>query len=360
MGNYLAVTIIRRSIVLRANRHIFPSRITLYSDVMKQETEELPTGKTVMRTFDEDGRVTKEMHSYGMLKIACDIEYVSGKRAAESYFVNQRLVGRARYEKARVEYPDMPAADQSLTDTGAALVKLVGKEKKQKSAANKRRRENALTDEQLQEAHRQMPFVKATGGDDIEVLRQFLDAGEDPNAVAIGRGFTPLYNACFGGSFAPDKSLAAVQLLLDRGADPNKRFDYDSPIDGRLDRGLTALMMAATAEVAKALLDAGAEVNVADGHGVTPLMRAAGSGRVGVVKVLLQSKADAEAKSSDGRSAADFALSKLEFFTENIEGCVPGKVEERIASYRAVLGLLKEAKEELKHTFKPRAQVDLG
>lgn len=309
---------------------------------MKQETEELPTGKTVMRTSDEAGRVTREMHSYGMLKIACNIEYAGGKKVAESYFVNQRLVGRARYEKVRVKYPDMPEANQSLADAGAELVNLVGKEKKQKSAANKRRRENPLTDEQQQEAHRQIPFFQAVAGDDIEVLRQFLDAGEDPNAVAIGRGFTPLYSACFAGSIVPDKSLTAVRLLLDRGADPNKRFDIDSPIDGRLDRGLTALMVAPTAEVAKALLDAGAKVNVADGHGVTPLMRAAGSGRVGVVKVLLQSNADAEAKSNDGRSAADFARSKLEFFTQNIKGCRPDKVEQRIASYRHVMRLLKE------------------
>jgi hypothetical protein len=309
---------------------------------MKEETEELPSGKTVIRTFDADGRVTKEMHSYGMLKIACNIEYAGGKKATESFFVNQRLVGRARYEKARAEYPDMPEANQSMADTGAELVKLVGKERKQKSAANKRRRENRLTNEQLQEAHRQIPFFKAVASGDIEVLRQFLDAGEDPNAVAIGRGFTPLYNACFAGSFAADKSLAAVRLLLGRGADPNKRFDIESPIDGRLDRGLTALMVAPTAELAKALLAAGAEVNVADEHGVTPLMRAAGSGRLGVVKVLLQSNADAEAKCSDGRSAADFAHSKLEFFTENIEGCRPGKVEQRIASYRDVMRLLKE------------------
>lgn len=308
---------------------------------MNKESEELSSGKTIMRTFDEDGRLAKEVHSYGMLKIACDIEYVEDKKVSETYFVNRRLVGRARYEKARADYPDMPEADHSLADTGAELVKLAGKEKKQRAAANKRRRESPLTDEQVQEAERQIPFFQAAAGDDLEVLREFLDAGEDPNSVAIGRGFTPLYNACFGGAFAPDKSFAAVRLLLERGADPNKRFEYDSPIDGRLDRGLTALMVAPTADIAEALLDAGAEVNVADEHGVTPLMRAAGSGRVDVVKLLLSSHADAEVKSGDGRSAADFARSKLEFFTENIKDCVPGKGEERIAAYREILRLLE-------------------
>jgi hypothetical protein len=309
---------------------------------MKQEREELPSGKIVIRTFDADGRIATEMHSYGVLDIACDLEFAMGKKIAESYIVKKRMVGRARYEKARAEYPDMPEADQAMRDTGAEMVKLAGKERKQKTAANKRRRDNPLSEEQLQEAHRQVPFFEAAAGNDIEALGQFLDAGEDPNAIAVGLGFTPLYNACFAGAFAPDKSLAAVRLLLDRGADPNKRFEFDSPISGRLDRGLTALMVAPTAEVAKALLDAGAEVNMADERGVTPLMRAAGSGRVDVVKVLLQRNADGEAQRADGRSAADLARSKLNFFTENFESCNREKAGERIHAYREILRLLNE------------------
>ncbi len=309
---------------------------------MKHEHEELPSGKTVVRTFDEDGRITSEAHSYGLLEIACTFEFAAGKKIAESYFVKKRMVGRARYEKTRAQYSDMPEADPTMPDTGAELIRLAGKERKQKAAANKRRRENPLTEDQQKEAARQIPFFQAAGGEEIDALRQFLDAGEDPNAVALGRGFTPLYSACFGGFFAPEKSLAAVRLLLERGANPNQRFEYDSPIDGRLDRGLTALMFASTADVAKALLDAGAEVNVADERGVTPLMRAGGSGRVAVAKVLLESGADADAQSAVGHTAADLARSKLDFFTQNIEQCKPGKAEERIHAYREILRLLDE------------------
>ena len=111
-------------------------------------------------------------------------------------------------------------------------------------------------------------------------------------------------------------------------------------IDGRLERGLTALIMAGTAEIAEALLAAGATVNVASAAGVTPLMRAAGSGRPDVVRVLLGAGADANAKRDDGRSAADFARDKLEFFEQNREGCKPGAAEKRIEEYRDVLRLL--------------------
>ena len=309
---------------------------------MKQENEELPSGKRIARTFDEHGRITSETHSYGLLEIACELSFAAGKKFAESYFVKKRMAGRARYEKARAQYPDMPEADRTMPDTGAELIRLAGKEKKQKAAANKRRRENPLSEEQQKEAKRQIPFFQAAGGEDIDSLRKFLDAGEDPNAVALGGGFTPLYNACFGGGFTPDRSLAAVRFLLERGADTNQRFEYDSPIDGRLDGGLTILMFAPTADVAMALLDAGAEVNVADGRGVTPLMRAAGSGRVEVVKVLLERNADTDARSADGRTAADFARSKLDFFNQNIELFEQGKAEERIHAYREILRLVDE------------------
>lgn len=309
---------------------------------MRKEYEDLPSGKTVVRTFDEDGRIASETHSYGLLEIACSFEFAAGKKTAESFFVKKRMAGRARYEKARAQYPDMPEADRTMPDTGAELIRLAGIEKKQKAAANKRRRENPLSEEQQKEATRQIPFFQAAGGEDIDALRQFLDAGEDPNAVALGWGFTPLYSACCGGFGAPEQSLAAVRLLLQRGAAPNQRFENDSPISGRLDRGLTALMFAPTADVAKALLEAGAEVNVADERGVTPLMRAGGSGRVAVAKVLLESGADAYAQNADGHTAADLTRSKLDFFTQNIEQCKPGKAEERIRAYREILLLIDE------------------
>jgi hypothetical protein len=310
---------------------------------MKREHEDLPSGKRVLRKFHPDGTLASETHSYGLVEIACELAFVSGKKVAETYLVNKRLVGRARYEKARAKYPDMPAADPTMPDTGAELTKLAGRETKQKAAANKRRLENPLSDEQQREAERQIPIFEAAGRPDVAALRRFLDAGEDPNSIALGRGFTLLYKACTGGDSTPAESLAAVRLLLERGADPNQRFEFDSRIDGRLERGLTALMVASTAEIAQELLNAGAEA--ADEHGRTPLMRAAGTGRVEVVKLLLSTGADPDALTSKaqapgGHAAADFARAKLEFFTENIEGTIPDKAQQRIDAYREVLRLL--------------------
>lgn len=170
-----------------------------------------------MRSFGDGGALRKEAHSYGALDIACIMEFVAGQKIGETYCVNKRIVGPKRYEKARLEYLDMPPPDPQMAESASEMIRLMGKEKRQRSAALKRRRENPLTDDQRQEAKRQIPFFQAASGNDIEALRQLLDAGEDPNSVAIVDGFTPLYNACFGASFEPEKSLAAVRLLLEGG-----------------------------------------------------------------------------------------------------------------------------------------------
>jgi len=100
-----------------------------------------------------------------------------------------------------------------------------------------------------------------------------------------------------------------VRALLDKGADVNaKRRD-----------GWTALMIAANnghADVVHALLDKGADVNAKDNDGVTALMAAAGNnlnyngswnGHVDVIRALLDKGADVNAKMSDGWTASMIA-----------------------------------------------------
>lgn len=301
---------------------------------MTKEYETLPSGKTITRTFHEDGQLHKEIHLYGTLDIACSMTFANGKKTEEMYFFKGRGVARARYEKVRADFPDMPPADQILPDVGGELAKLARKEAKQRSEAAKRRRANPLSEQQKQEALRQIPLFQAAGSGDLEMLRQLLDSGADPNWVAIEAGHTPLYNACFG------DSAAAVRFLIERGADPNKRFEYHSPIDGRAERELTALMCARSGKVAQALIDAGAEVNVHDAIGVTPLMRAANRGEPEVVRLLLRAGASAAARSTNGRSAVDFATDKMNFFLEQGAGFKEGHAEKRIEEFREICRLL--------------------
>ncbi len=60
-------------------------------------------------------------------------------------------------------------------------------------------------------------------------------------------------------------------------------------------------------ELVAVLLDAGADPNVKDRDGLTPLMYAAGQGRLELVKLLLARGADVEAKNADGMTAWQLA-----------------------------------------------------
>ncbi len=51
--------------------------------------------------------------------------------------MNSKLVSRARYEKERVKYPDMPAPDAKIEDWGAEILKEVKRERRQRRKAAK-------------------------------------------------------------------------------------------------------------------------------------------------------------------------------------------------------------------------------
>jgi hypothetical protein len=102
-----------------------------------QSHQELPSGKTIMRRFDDVGRVASESHAYGMLDIGITMEFNAGVKTGEMYFVNKKLVSRKRYEKARAEYADMPPADANLEDFGGELLKDVRAEREQRAKAAK-------------------------------------------------------------------------------------------------------------------------------------------------------------------------------------------------------------------------------
>lgn len=102
-----------------------------------QAHEELPTGKKIMRNFDGDGRVTSEIHMYGMLDIAIEFEFNEGVKTGEMYFVNKKLISRNRYEKARVQYADMPCPDTEIEDFGGELLKDMRAQRQQRARAAK-------------------------------------------------------------------------------------------------------------------------------------------------------------------------------------------------------------------------------
>jgi len=181
------------------------------------------------------------------------------------------------------------------------------------------------------------PLMQAIDKGDLASAAKLLDEGADINAGTQCDQEMPEFESyTVLGCAARNGRTEAVRLLLDKGADINKRwggyrFGFWNPTplmlaarEGRtntvkllLDRGAQvnlssdlggwkALTLAAGAghnEIVKALLDKGASVNETNGNGLTPLIFAAGSGQREAVKILLARGADVNAKNLDGVTA---------------------------------------------------------
>jgi ankyrin repeat protein len=141
----------------------------------------------------------------------------------------------------------------------------------------------------------------------VEQDRSLLDA-TSPD------GFTPLGLAAFFGQ------VDVLTWLLTEGADPNKPAENEMAVypinSATAHREKTAASMMVSLLVAQ-----GAEVNVAQHGGWTPLHQAASHGDMQMVQFLLESGADPSLESDDRHTAADMAM-------ENKFGQVAGLLEE--------------------------------
>ncbi len=141
------------------------------------------------------------------------------------------------------------------------------------------------------------PMIIAILNAHFDLAAMLLEKGANPNAVdKTGRG--SLYAAADMHRFewmysrpapkAPGKldSMDLIDLLLDKGADPNARltrrvlaFQHDSNGNANLTAGSTAFMKAASVsdvELMKLLIARGADPNLGNQIKTTPLMLAAG------------------------------------------------------------------------------------
>ncbi|GIJ57419.1 ankyrin repeat domain-containing protein [Virgisporangium aurantiacum] len=140
------------------------------------------------------------------------------------------------------------------------------------------------------------PLHRAAHAGDVDEVRRLLDAGAAVDAWNAW-GETAL------GAAADSGSAATVALLLSAGADPARSRDR---------RGRVALHHAATADVARLLLDTPTGRAVVDSGGrggLTPLHLLVPRDRVGAVAVLLEHGADPHLPGRTGSTALHLATS---------------------------------------------------
>jgi len=129
-----------------------------------------------------------------------------------------------------------------------------------------------------------------------ERLQQLIAA--DPSLVNshASDGFTPLGLAVFFGQ------PRAVHVLLDAGADVN--------LASRDSMKVTPLASASAArqlEIARTLIEHGADVNARASGDFTPLHEAAASGKLDFAELLIEHGADVSAQTTDGKTPLDYA-----------------------------------------------------
>lgn len=159
----------------------------------------------------------------------------------------------------------------------------------------------------------------------------------DPN-----NGRTILYAAVRANRIRP------VEVLIKRGADPNQRFTYRSPVDGVIETDRVVFHYVLSAEMVTALLAAGGNINATDAIGTTPLMCAAFHGHASVVQALLAAGADPGARQDKQQvrkapSAREMAEVKMKFFQNFVGDTNPGLTRSRLRCYGEIRDLLLEA-----------------
>eukprot|EP00249_Psilotum_nudum_P029227 c39701_g1_i1 orf=79-825(+) len=144
----------------------------------------------------------------------------------------------------------------------------------------------------LNEDGRSLLHVAAAAGHEqiVSIFCQRLEASEVAMNSGDEEGWTPLHSAVSSGLWA------VVEILLQAGADvsiANKG-------------GRTALHYAASkghVQIAQTLIEHGAKINSKDKVGCTPFHRAASAGHVGMCELLLEEGADVDATDKTGQTA---------------------------------------------------------
>jgi ankyrin repeat protein len=137
---------------------------------------------------------------------------------------------------------------------------------------------------------------------DITELQQALDAGYPVDAIVMNNMTLLMWACSESNPHFEDKRTEVVELLLNKGANPNIQAKGPSVSDR--DQGKTPLMMVISSfyfsldkrkqqqlEIVEMLLKAGADVNIRDENGKTALQHAIESrGAKHLVNVLMQAQ----------------------------------------------------------------------
>ena len=149
----------------------------------------------------------------------------------------------------------------------------------------------------------------------VDIMRWLLDHGADTN-VRNGDRWTPLHLAAHNTQF---EAVHAVQVLLEHNAAVNSQNDEGkTPLYEALFYPGTSREGEVVVNIARRLLEHGADTNIRDRCQSTPLHRASSKGWVEVTRLLLNYGANVDEKDEEGRTPFQMASSKGYDKVENL------------------------------------------
>jgi ankyrin repeat protein len=138
----------------------------------------------------------------------------------------------------------------------------------------------------------------------LPVAKILIDAGADPH-IRDRAGRTALHHAA-----KTRDGAAIIELLVRMGADANARADdmaRDTPLLCAIENYLEIEDRQQAELIIRALVHLGADINMADARGNTPLVIAATNNQPDLIRLLLELGADAARPAYGGRTPLDFA-----------------------------------------------------
>jgi len=198
-------------------------------------------------------------------------------------------------------------------------------------------------------------LMTASRTGNADAVKLLLDAGANPNAKESTNGETALMWA------ASQNHPEAAKVLLARGAELNARsatheyrtdrFGLEGVVTILPKGSLTPLMFAArdgAPEAARALAQAGADLNLSDPEGTTALLFAISNGHYDTAAVLLEAGADPNLTDTTG-TAALYAAVDMNTLIE-----IYGRPRQKTTDKLTAIGLIEKL---LDRGAKPNAQL---
>ena len=158
------------------------------------------------------------------------------------------------------------------------------------------------------------PLMEAVLKGDERSARALLDQGARLDDQLLDGDMTALHFAVL--TVADPENLPVALLLLERGADPDIPDDEGrTPLMEAVEHGWSSVLQTPSdgyPELIEALVAAGADVDLQDEAGLTALSQAAANGDVDTMTLLLDHGADPGVRHADGTTPVDTAIAHRE------------------------------------------------